>query len=211
VQDRRGEASRLNNLGNAYFNLGQISTANDYYQQALTISKETGDKYNQGISLSNLGNIATANGHYDQAITHLRDAVTITSEIGNKTLLQYRHSLLARVYWFAGELSNALSTIQQAREYNTPKYNHITTVWYGCIAICIKEMGDIQATFHEGVTHADTWLIQTPHDYDALYCRGLVYAGLWLVTGDSAHYANAIKAYTKAKMANQAIGVLREN
>ena len=54
IGDRRGEGTRLGNLGLAYCSLGQVEKAIKYYEQALNISKEIGDG-NEGVWLGNLG------------------------------------------------------------------------------------------------------------------------------------------------------------
>jgi len=55
IGDRRGEGNHLENLGNAYSDLGQVEKAIEYYEQALVISKEIGDKRGEGNRLGNLG------------------------------------------------------------------------------------------------------------------------------------------------------------
>ena len=45
----------MGNLGNAYAELGKVHRAIEYYEQALAIAREIGDKRGEGADLGNLG------------------------------------------------------------------------------------------------------------------------------------------------------------
>lgn len=52
-----------------------------YYQQALTISQETGDRYGEGHTLGNLGNAYARLGHLEEARQCAQAALAIAREI----------------------------------------------------------------------------------------------------------------------------------
>jgi len=75
IGNRRGEASSLSGLGNAYQLLGQYQEAIALQQQSLAIRREIGDRWGEGASLFNLGNVLArldrqyeASQHYQQAL-----------------------------------------------------------------------------------------------------------------------------------------------
>ncbi len=51
----KGEGISLGNLGLTYHNLGQVDKAIEYQEQALIISREIGDRRDEGSDLGNLG------------------------------------------------------------------------------------------------------------------------------------------------------------
>ena len=55
IDDRRNEGICLNNLGEAYGDLGQVERAIEYYQQGLAIAREIGDRRGEGNRAWNLG------------------------------------------------------------------------------------------------------------------------------------------------------------
>ncbi|MCP4283902.1 MAG: tetratricopeptide repeat protein, partial [Gammaproteobacteria bacterium] len=78
---RQGEGAHLGNLGNAYSALGQVEKAIEYYQQALTISREIGHRQGEGNRLGNLGNAYRALGQVEKARAHLEQSLAIFVEI----------------------------------------------------------------------------------------------------------------------------------
>ena len=75
-RDRRpqGRRSRLGNLGNAYAGLGETRKAIEYYDQALAISREIGDRRGEGADLGNLGNAYAGLGETRKAIEYYDQA-----------------------------------------------------------------------------------------------------------------------------------------
>lgn len=47
IDHRRAEGIDLGNLGNAHYSLGYLDRAIEYYEQALAISREAGDKHSE--------------------------------------------------------------------------------------------------------------------------------------------------------------------
>ena len=58
-----------------------------YFEQALAGNRELGDRGGEAINLSNLGNVAKQHGDYLVARSYYRDAVEITSQLGNHRIL----------------------------------------------------------------------------------------------------------------------------
>ena len=56
IGNRKEEGSILKNFGVIYEQLGSVRKAIEYYEQALKIAKETGDRRGESADLGNLGN-----------------------------------------------------------------------------------------------------------------------------------------------------------
>jgi tetratricopeptide (TPR) repeat protein len=83
IDDRKGEAKSLGNLGNACQSLGEYQMAIDFHQQSLDIKLEIGDR--NGVATS-LFNQALALAKYEtrrlEAIDNLHQARSIYLELG---------------------------------------------------------------------------------------------------------------------------------
>ncbi|MBE9542279.1 MAG: tetratricopeptide repeat protein, partial [Proteobacteria bacterium] len=113
----------LGNLGLAYSHLGQVEKAIEYYQKALVISKEIGDRRGEGNRLGNLGIAYSDLGQVEKAIEYYEQALVIAKEIGDRR----------------GE-GNALGNLGNA-------YSHLGQVekaieYYELVLVISKEIGD---------------------------------------------------------------------
>ena len=84
LNDKQTHSSVLGNLGSAYSDLGQVDKAIKYYEQALEIAKEIGDRKNEGAHLGNLGSAYYGLGQVDKAIKYYEQALEIAKEIGDR-------------------------------------------------------------------------------------------------------------------------------
>jgi tetratricopeptide (TPR) repeat protein len=57
IGDRSGIAASFNNLGSAYYSLGEYQQAIEYHQQSLVIAQEIGDRRGEADSWFNLANV----------------------------------------------------------------------------------------------------------------------------------------------------------
>ncbi len=71
----------MDNLGSAYYLLGDTQKGIEYYERALAITREIGDRRGEGNSLANLGLALDKLGHRDQAIRFTREALQILEQI----------------------------------------------------------------------------------------------------------------------------------
>ncbi len=53
--DRGGEATTLNNIGVVYDDLGDKRKALDFYEQALPLQRQVGDRWGERITRYNMG------------------------------------------------------------------------------------------------------------------------------------------------------------
>ena len=71
----------LGTVGLACAALGQVEKAIEYYEQALVIDREIGDRRGEGAALANLGNTYAALGQVEKAKGRWRAALKIGQEI----------------------------------------------------------------------------------------------------------------------------------
>jgi len=73
----------LDNLGIVYKKLGQYQKALSYYQQALEIDREIGDRRGEEADLNNIGVVYKNLGKYQQAKEAFQDSLAIKMAIGS--------------------------------------------------------------------------------------------------------------------------------
>ena len=114
IADVAGEASSLNNLGNAYRSLGQYESALDFYEQSLAITREISDVAGEAFSLTFLGNAYRSLGQYERAIEFLQQSLVITREIGDVTGEAFSLMELGIAYHSLGQYERALDFYEQS-------------------------------------------------------------------------------------------------
>ncbi|MDT9288324.1 tetratricopeptide repeat protein, partial [Limnospira sp. PMC 1298.21] len=71
VEDRRGEATTLNNIGGVYSDLGEKQTALDYYNQALPLFRAVGDREGEANTLTNMASLQRSQGELTEALVNM--------------------------------------------------------------------------------------------------------------------------------------------
>ncbi|HEX4704625.1 MAG TPA: tetratricopeptide repeat protein [Pseudonocardiaceae bacterium] len=84
LADRAGEASSLNNLGNAYRELRRLDEAAGCHLRALEICRELGDRYGEGQTLINLGLARRRLRQLVEAVEDNTLALEICRELGDR-------------------------------------------------------------------------------------------------------------------------------
>ncbi|MFQ5578001.1 MAG: tetratricopeptide repeat protein, partial [Anaerolineae bacterium] len=81
------------NLGLAYSDLGQVARAIGFYEQALAIHREIGDRRAEGSDLGNLGLAYSDLGQVERAKDYLRQCVAIFEDMKDPRAAQARRLL----------------------------------------------------------------------------------------------------------------------
>src|SRR5207248_2658860 len=81
LDNPRLETIILTGQGHAYLELGQAKRAIGYFERALTIDRQVGDRHNEGITLGNLGSCYWALGPTALAIDYHEQALAISREV----------------------------------------------------------------------------------------------------------------------------------
>ncbi len=84
-QPERPQVARIyNELGLVYDALDKKQEALSYYEQALVISREVGDRCGEGKTLNNLGGVYDALGKKQEALAYYEQALVISREVGDR-------------------------------------------------------------------------------------------------------------------------------
>jgi len=84
MQNKKEKANILKELGTINNLISETRKSIDFYEQALAIDREIGDRRGEGNALGNLGNACAALGEPRKAIEHYEQALTIAREIGDR-------------------------------------------------------------------------------------------------------------------------------
>jgi tetratricopeptide (TPR) repeat protein len=74
----------LNNIGAVYAALGEKQQALRYYEQALPLSRQVGNRPGEATTLSNIGGVYAALGEKQQALAYYEQAVSLFRHVGDR-------------------------------------------------------------------------------------------------------------------------------
>jgi tetratricopeptide (TPR) repeat protein len=211
IGDRQMEAIDLGNLGNCFADLGETDRTIEYFELALVIAREIGARSTEAINLTNLGDVLLDKDKSDEAVVHYNQSINIADEIGNvQEQNEARYGLaLARLY--SGNLSQARSTIEEARKYNFPRNNHQVQALLGLILHRQGLHKQAQEAFSAAINESNTLLGHAEKNYAALDCKALSLCGLALCETEKKllHVEEAIKTYRAARAIDRDPGYVK--
>ena len=105
-------------LGTAYYFINDFTSAIDYYNKALTLAKEMGNRKGECTNYGNLGNTYLKARDYDKAIEYSGKALEISQVIGNKREESINSGNLGSVYQCLGDYSRSLEYHKRSLEIN---------------------------------------------------------------------------------------------
>jgi len=114
IGDQAAEGVHLGNLGSAYYVLGEVRRAIEYYEQALAIAREIGDPGGRENWLSGLGLAYASLGEVRRAIEYHEQALVIAREFGNQRIEGNALGNLGSAYAALGEVRRAIEYYEQA-------------------------------------------------------------------------------------------------
>jgi len=114
MQNKKEKANILNELGTISYFLSEPRKAIEFYEQALAIAREIGDRRGQGNALGNLGNAYSDLGEPKKAIKFYEQALAVVREIGDRWGEGTSLGNLGVAYSELGELRKAIEFCKQA-------------------------------------------------------------------------------------------------
>jgi len=110
------EGAHLGNLGNAYYSLGDARRSIEFYEHALVIDRESGDRRGEGAGLGNLGNAYAALGDARRAIEFHEQQLVIVREIGDRRGEGNALNNLGLAYYSLGDARRAIEFYEKSLE-----------------------------------------------------------------------------------------------
>jgi tetratricopeptide (TPR) repeat protein len=114
--DLRGVARTANGLGLAAYYAGRWSDAVEYYAIAENASREIGRDFDAAAVAANRAEVLLQQGRVDDAADALRPAIKVLIASRAASFLAFGLELQGRVTLASGEIEDAISTLQRARE-----------------------------------------------------------------------------------------------
>ena len=103
----------LNNLGSVYDALGDKAEALRYYNLALPLYQQVGDKGGEATTLNNLGSVYSALGDKAEALRYYNLALPLRQQVGDRWGESITRYNLAMVYVALGRLAKAVAELEQ--------------------------------------------------------------------------------------------------
>jgi CHAT domain-containing protein/Tfp pilus assembly protein PilF len=104
----------LNNTGFSYHQLGQFKEALAYYEEALKIRQEFGNRSGEGTTLNNMGEVLRNQGRYAEALNLAQAALAIRKEVEDLAGVGQTLNNIGLIYDAQGRHSEAQDHYQDA-------------------------------------------------------------------------------------------------
>ena len=114
INDRKGMARTLDNLGVAYMDLGQAGKSLEDFQKAERISGELGDIAAVGSSDIHIGNLYSELSQYPEALNYTKKALAAFKSVNSKVGISSALGSLGEIYCEAHKDSEGIDYYRQA-------------------------------------------------------------------------------------------------
>jgi tetratricopeptide (TPR) repeat protein len=126
-----------------FFKMGIFKLSLKYYEQALKIAKEIGDKRGKEISLGNLGAVLSHLGEYRKALEYLEQALKIAKEIKNRQGEGFGFGSIGTLYNSLGEYRKAIEYYEQALKIAKAIVDKSSEgLWFGSLGDAYNKLGE---------------------------------------------------------------------
>lgn len=119
--DKEGKneiAMSYGNVGKSYFAMGNYVKAMEYYELALNLSKELGNKQREALMLNNIGSILAEKGKYDEAYPYFTKALDIYKEVDSPEKIALCLNNIAEIHYRKGEYQKSADNYKNSLIYS---------------------------------------------------------------------------------------------
>lgn len=118
-EDNVYQAGVSNDIGNSFYQLGQLDSAQKYFKRSLKLSKVHGISETQANALSNIGTVYLDQGKFSEALTFLNDGLKIHVENNYKSNILETQNTLGKVYLRLNQPVKAIAYLNNTIESAT--------------------------------------------------------------------------------------------
>lgn len=114
IDDKKGLAIVLRNIGTIHVQQGNYVQGLDYYQQSKTLAEMLADKAEVARVLNNIGIVHRALGNYEQALIDYQRSLTLKEALGDRAGVAATLNNIGAIYQSQGDYDHALNYYQQS-------------------------------------------------------------------------------------------------
>ncbi len=107
-------AAAENALGAAHTMVGDVATALEHYEKAISLYKGLGDNAHLANVTTNVGNVYMQTGDYGLAMEHFRRALDVHEELGNRKSAANTICNIGSILYLVGDYPGAVEYLQRA-------------------------------------------------------------------------------------------------
>jgi tetratricopeptide (TPR) repeat protein len=202
VDDRRGEAKALNNVGEIYYFAGEPRKALETFNQLLPLSQAMGDRNMEVSAINNIGVVYESLGELQKALETYTEALPILRAVNDRQVEAVMLNNIGMIYWTLGERQKALEKYNEALPISRLAGDRFSeAVALNNIGKFYKSLGDLQRAL-EKYTEALPIFQAVGNrlgEADALSNIGVVYSSL-------GERVKSLEKYNEALLIHQALG-----
>jgi tetratricopeptide (TPR) repeat protein len=154
-------ASVFNNIGNVYQTKGDIESAAQYYEKALSIAQSANIGKVEGIALNNLGKLYLVDiKDYPKAYEYLNEGLEVRIKVGDKGEIAKSYNVLSNYHREVGDFAKAKDAVKTAISLSQEIGSLESQIFaFSSLSDIEKEMGNFQSAleaYQQFKTYSDS-------------------------------------------------------
>jgi tetratricopeptide (TPR) repeat protein len=187
-------ATLFDNIGLTYEAQGEVDKAEEYYNRAMKIADEIGNKQLQAYTMGNMGNFYTMQGDDSKALEYYKKAVQVKEEIGDKKGVARGSSNIATEYKGEGDYPKAIeyynNALKMAQELGDKQLEADITSNIGAV---YREQGD-----YSKALEYDFKALNLAEDLKYKQLQASAASSIGLIYWKRSDFSKALQYYNKA-------------
>ncbi|MGF1492058.1 MAG: CHAT domain-containing protein [Microcoleaceae cyanobacterium] len=187
------EATILNEIAVAYYNLGQYDAALQTYEQSLVIYRQEGNTSGQGVVLTNMGAVYQHQGLYQEAIDSHEEALAIFQDLHDYQRQGEILNNIGAVYHNLGRYNLALELYEQSLELHRSREDYR---WQGATLNNIGLLQERLSQYEAALKSYEQALVLAELENDPI--RGRILNNIGSIHGKLGAYKQALDTLDQA-------------